>query len=97
MVKVLIVEDRPEDTELMVRELRQTSLPLHWRAVASEREYRQLLDWTPDPVRDRPHSRATLHAEFRAALAEFGARVCSVRGTGESRIAAALNCIAMQV
>lgn len=55
------------------------------------------IDWTPDPVRDRPHSRATLHAEFRAALAEFGARVCSVRGTGESRIAAALNCIAKQV
>jgi two-component system, LuxR family, sensor kinase FixL len=50
MVKVLIVEDRPEDTELMVRELRQTSLPLHWRAVASEREYRQSLDWTPDVI-----------------------------------------------
>ncbi|HJS07066.1 MAG TPA: ATP-binding protein [Pirellulales bacterium] len=50
MVKVLIVEDRPEDTELMVRELRQTSLPLHWRAVASEREYRQSLDWSPDVI-----------------------------------------------
>lgn len=55
------------------------------------------LDWTPDPVRDRPHSRDALHTEFRAALSEFGARVCSVRGTGESRIAAALNCIAKQV
>jgi PAS domain S-box-containing protein len=50
MVKVLIVEDRPEDTELMVRELRQASLPLQWRAVASEREYRQSLDWTPDVI-----------------------------------------------
>jgi PAS domain S-box-containing protein len=50
MVKVLIVEDRPEDTELMVRELRQASLPLHWRAVVSEREYRQSLDWTPDVI-----------------------------------------------
>ena len=50
MVKVLIVEDRPEDTELMVRELRQSSLPLHWRAVASEREYRQSLGWTPDVI-----------------------------------------------
>jgi PAS domain S-box-containing protein len=50
MVKILIVEDRPEDTELMVRELRQSSLPLHWRAVASEREYRQSLDWTPDVI-----------------------------------------------
>lgn len=55
------------------------------------------LDWTPDPVRDRPHSRDALHTEFRTALAEFGARVCSVRGTGESRMAAALNCIAKQV
>jgi PAS domain S-box-containing protein len=50
MVKVLIVEDRPEDTELMVRELRQSSLPLDWRAAASEREYRQSLDWTPDVI-----------------------------------------------
>ena len=55
------------------------------------------IDWTPDTVRDRPHSRETLNAEFRATLAEFGARVCSVRGIGESRMAAALNCIAKQV
>ena len=55
------------------------------------------IDWTPDSVRDRPHSRETLNAEFRSTLAEFGARVCSVRGTGESRMAAALNCIAIQV
>ena len=41
-------------------------------------------------------TRETLNAEFRTALAEFGARVCSVRGTGESRMAAALNCIAKQ-
>src|SRR5918993_322386 len=32
------------------------------------------IPWTPDPVRDRPHSRDALHAEFRNALAEFGAR-----------------------
>src|SRR5688500_4521183 len=55
------------------------------------------IDWTPDTVRDRPHSRETLNAEFRSTLGEFGARVCSVRGIGESRIAAALNCIAKQV
>ena len=54
------------------------------------------IDWTPDTVRDRPHSRETLNTEFRTALAEFGARVCSVRGIGESRMAAALNCIAKQ-
>jgi len=50
MVKVLIVEDRPEDTELMVRELRQASFTPHWRAVSSEHEYRQSLDWTPDII-----------------------------------------------
>ena len=55
------------------------------------------IDWTPDSVRDRPHSHETLNAEFRTALAEFGARVCSVRGTGDSRMAAALNCIAIQM
>jgi NadR type nicotinamide-nucleotide adenylyltransferase len=54
------------------------------------------IPWTPDPVRDRPHSRDALHAEFRNALAEFGARSCHVRGIGETRIAAALNCIAIQ-
>ncbi len=55
------------------------------------------IDWTPDTVRDRPHSRETLNAEFRTTLAEFGARVCSVRGTGDSRMTAALNCIAKQM
>src|SRR5688572_28782802 len=54
------------------------------------------IPWTPDPVRDRPHSRDALHAEFRNALAEFGARSCHVRGIGDTRIAAALNCIAIQ-
>jgi C4-dicarboxylate-specific signal transduction histidine kinase len=49
-VKVLIVEDRPEDTELMVRELRQASLTPNWRAVVSEQEYRQSLDWGPDVI-----------------------------------------------
>ncbi|MEX2142129.1 MAG: ATP-binding protein [Pirellulales bacterium] len=49
-MKVLIVEDRPEDTELMVRELRQASLTPNWRAVVSEQEYRQSLDWGPDVI-----------------------------------------------
>ena len=55
------------------------------------------LPWAADPVRDRPRSRDLLHAEFRSTLTEFGARSCSVRGTGESRLAAALNCIAIQM
>jgi C4-dicarboxylate-specific signal transduction histidine kinase len=49
-LKVLIVEDRPEDTELMVRELRQASLTPDWRAVVTEPEYRQSLDWGPDVI-----------------------------------------------
>ena len=54
------------------------------------------IPWTPDAVRDRPQARDALMAEFRTSLGEFGARACSVRGVGESRIAAALNCIAIQ-
>jgi NadR type nicotinamide-nucleotide adenylyltransferase len=54
------------------------------------------LDWQPDEVRDRPQARDQLHAEFRAALLEFNARTCHVRGAGEHRLASALNCIASQ-
>ena len=54
------------------------------------------LDWHPDGVRDRPQTREQLHAEFRAALQEFTARTCHVRGAGEHRLASALNCIASQ-
>jgi PAS domain S-box-containing protein len=50
MVKILIVEDRPEDTELMVRELHQASQTPDCRAVASERDYRRSLDWHPDVI-----------------------------------------------
>jgi PAS domain S-box-containing protein len=46
-VRVLIVEDRPEDTELMVRELRQAKLPIDWRSVSTESGYRESLDWWP--------------------------------------------------
>jgi PAS domain S-box-containing protein len=49
-VKVLIVEDRPEDAELMVRELKQAKWPLAWRAVSSEDGYRRDLDWRPDII-----------------------------------------------
>ena len=49
-VKVLIVEDRPDDTELMVRELKQSKLPVTWRAVATEDGYRREIDWRPDII-----------------------------------------------
>jgi NadR type nicotinamide-nucleotide adenylyltransferase len=51
------------------------------------------LPWTPDAVRDRPRARDQLHAEFRAALTEFRAEVCLVRGIGELRLSAAIDCM----
>jgi NadR type nicotinamide-nucleotide adenylyltransferase len=54
------------------------------------------LQWSADAVRDRPHSREELQGAFRTTLAEFAARTCFVRGVGPSRLAAALNCIAIQ-
>ena len=51
------------------------------------------LPWQPDSVRDRPRARQQLHAEFGAALAEFRAEVCLVRGTGDQRLKAALDCL----
>lgn len=50
--------------------------------------------WAPDSVRDRPRSRDELHLAFQAVLTEFNARKCLVRGLGESRLAAAVRCIA---
>jgi NadR type nicotinamide-nucleotide adenylyltransferase len=50
--------------------------------------------WATDSVRDRPESRDLLHLEFQSVLTEFGARKCLVRGLGESRLAAAVRCIA---
>jgi nicotinamide riboside kinase len=52
------------------------------------------LPWTSDGVRDRPHAREQLHAEFDAVLREFKAPRCRVRGAGPSRMKAALECIA---
>jgi NadR type nicotinamide-nucleotide adenylyltransferase len=51
------------------------------------------LPWQPDSVRDRPRARERLHAEFGAALAEFRAEVCLVRGVGELRLSAAIDCM----
>jgi NadR type nicotinamide-nucleotide adenylyltransferase len=51
------------------------------------------LPWLPDGVRDRPRAREQLHGEFRATLAEFRAEVCVVRGSGDRRLTAALDCL----
>jgi NadR type nicotinamide-nucleotide adenylyltransferase len=47
------------------------------------------LPWTPDGVRDRPVRRDEMFGRFRDALAEFGAAVSEVRGTGADRLRAA--------
>ena len=54
------------------------------------------LPWLPDGIRDRPRARERLQAEFRATLAEFGAHVCPVRGSGDARLESALACIGAQ-
>ena len=51
------------------------------------------LPWQPDAVRDRPRSREQLHAEFREALVEFCVTACLVRGAGDLRLAAAIDCL----
>jgi two-component system cell cycle sensor histidine kinase/response regulator CckA len=45
-LKVLIVEDRAEDAELLVRELRRAGFQPEWRRVEEERHYREFL--SPD-------------------------------------------------
>lgn len=51
------------------------------------------LPWQPDAVRDRPRARDQLHAEFRSALSEFKAESCEVRGIGDVRLQAAIDCL----
>jgi len=46
--------------------------------------------WTPDGVRDLPHQREEMLAEFRGVLGEFGASVQEVRGSTEERLRAVL-------
>lgn len=48
------------------------------------------LPWTADGIRDRPAQREQLHADFARTLAELGASVAEVRGTGEGRTLAAV-------
>jgi len=39
IVRVLIVEDRPADTELMLAQLRKTNHEIHWNSVKEEHEF----------------------------------------------------------
>jgi nicotinamide riboside kinase len=43
------------------------------------------LPWISDGIRDRPWSRGQLLEDFRGVLAEFGATVSEVSGTGPAR------------
>jgi NadR type nicotinamide-nucleotide adenylyltransferase len=47
--------------------------------------------WAGDDVRDSADTRAALHGEFAAALAEFGARVVRISGEWEARFALAVE------
>ena len=49
-IRVLILEDRPEDAELMVHELKRSQLAPEWRRVATESEYNAHLGWQPDII-----------------------------------------------
>jgi signal transduction histidine kinase len=46
-LKVLIVEDRPDEAERMVRELKTLNQPLDWRLASDEHDYRNQLLWPP--------------------------------------------------
>ena len=49
-LRVLILEDRPADAELMVRELRQAGFDPHWQRVEAEPEYCAHLDPALDVI-----------------------------------------------
>jgi PAS domain S-box-containing protein len=49
-IRVLILEDRPEDAELMVHELRRSQFEPDWRRVDTESEYNAHLGWLPDLI-----------------------------------------------
>lgn len=51
------------------------------------------LPWTPDGIRDRPTNREELFTAFEGVIAEFGARVVVVRGTGPRRTDAAVRAV----
>src|SRR5438105_11919832 len=49
-IRVLILEDRAEDAELMLHELRRSHFELDWRRVEIESEYNAHLGWRPDLI-----------------------------------------------
>jgi PAS domain S-box-containing protein len=49
-IDVLILEDRPEDAELMLRELRQAGIAFRSRLVDSAADFAQALDRVPDVI-----------------------------------------------
>ncbi len=51
------------------------------------------IDWEADDVRDRPFSRAELHAGFVKTLERLAAPVAAVQGLGSARLANALAAI----
>ncbi len=67
-IRVLILEDRPEDAELMLHELRRGQFEPEWRRIDTESEYNAHLGWQPDvilsdynmPLLDAPRALALL-------------------------------------
>jgi NadR type nicotinamide-nucleotide adenylyltransferase len=51
------------------------------------------IPWSADGVRDRPESRAELHALFRAALREFAVSWVPVEGRGPLRLQSAIAAV----
>lgn len=49
--------------------------------------------WVPDAVRDRPHARVEMHAEFVARLERYSARTTLVRGSWDARESSAVAAV----
>jgi PAS domain S-box-containing protein len=49
-IRVLILEDRDADAQLMARELSRAGLDASWRRVETEQEYLEYLKWGPDLI-----------------------------------------------
>jgi len=49
-LRVLILEDRPDDGELILYELRKAGYEPDWRQVQTEQDYVTALDWMPDII-----------------------------------------------
>ena len=68
-IRVLILDDRAEDAELMVHELTRSQFHPDWRRVDTESEYNAHLGWQPDiiladytmPLLDAPRALELLH------------------------------------